>query len=268
MLAAISIQRGVSSWPREKESTVSAFTSSKFTTGRRYKYGEHLKRIGQQLFLHKIPSLLLPHSSFHSIISPIPLRWVWFSTAGQWFQPSQVIRTWPEKLPPMPAWWWWSEGTRLTSNWRGGTWWEGGSTPLSPGFLCSPCRLGWGRMGSCVLVIVEGTEGREGYRTKVVLGRVLFDGKEEASMDPHWSRERQQTAWMHLHMKLSIHSAPNNPECNFHFPFTIMAFHSYFILYCVVYACLNQVSTCQMIFVFCFFSPSMHEKQSNKSQWQ
>lgn len=40
-------------------------------------------------------------------------------------------------------------------------------------------------MGSCVLVIVEGTEGREGYRTKIVLGQVLFDGKEEASMDPH-----------------------------------------------------------------------------------
>lgn len=103
--------------------------------------------------LHVLPLLT------RSIFSPTFLRWVWFSTAGQWFQPSQAIRTWPGKLPPMPGWWWWREGTRLTSNWRGGTWWEGGSTPLSPGFWYSPCRSGWGTNGD-VLVIVQGMEGR------------------------------------------------------------------------------------------------------------
>lgn len=106
---------------------------------------------------------------YNSTFSHFP-RWVWFSTAGRWSQPSQVIRTWPGKLPPMPGWWWWREGTRLTSNWRGGTWWEGGSTPLSPGFWCSPCRLGWGRMGDHVLVVVKGMEGRAGYKNKDCFG--------------------------------------------------------------------------------------------------
>lgn len=119
----------------------------------------------------------------------------------------------------MPGWWWWREGTRLTSNWRGETWWEGGSTPLSPGFWCSPCRLGWRRMGDDVPVIVE---GRTGYNIK--------DYLEEASMDSRWfptlKLEYYQTALMHLHMYQTnrrIYSKPSNPECNFHFHCTSMA---------------------------------------------
>lgn len=40
----------------------------------------------------------------------------------------------------MLDWWWWREVTRFISNWRGATWWEGGSTPLSRGFWYSSCR--------------------------------------------------------------------------------------------------------------------------------
>lgn len=62
--------------------------------------------------------------------------------AGQWSRLLLVTRTWPGKLPPTPGWWWWREGTRLTSNWKGGIWWEAGSTLPSLVFWCSPCRVG------------------------------------------------------------------------------------------------------------------------------
>lgn len=68
------------------------------------------------------------------------LRLAWWWTAGQWFRHSPGTRTWPEKPPPMPAWWLWRRATRPTSDWREATWWEAGSTPHSQASWFSPCE--------------------------------------------------------------------------------------------------------------------------------
>lgn len=64
---------------------------------------------------------LSSNQTFRTNLTSCFPRWVWFSTAGLWSQPSQATRMWPGKLPPMRVWWLWRGGTRLTSNWSGGT---------------------------------------------------------------------------------------------------------------------------------------------------